>query len=524
MISCKKAGESSEKISFLGQIAEEYELFPLARLCFFSVLTSPETSLKLASSTAAHCVSTFPSFSLKEVLHTAYLLHGGYSEIRFCQLLCNLHLQNVPIKRYIERRQLAQSALTKNDHFQALTLLQLCAKETDDDSEVHMALGEAFWKTGNVEQATVHFSRMYSLDSMNPEVAMKFVSHLIRIAEFGKAQQVAGQALELKTLSDSQSAELHWVKATGLKSSGNELEAQREMHKAVSFDPWTPNTLLLTLRLSDPNEKSILPHGEILPQLDHLVESEKHILTESLQEKALERTVAALKNGYVDYAWALAKLLYLYGSSDDKIVEIYCSVGASWNSRNAAQQTLMLLQRQQEGKSLAVVSTTVATIYIHSAEWALFEEWRDIARASKIEEHFMRSKLFAQEALALVLQGKDTARAVTLLEGAIDYFENRGFIKEEHLLLLGYLGVLQGELKDGIEKMKRHLGENPSVVSLALLIKALRRGGAVFGSCDAYLAQLFLLHPQTPLERKLLDEVHSFANGMSERMSAFVTC
>jgi len=133
-IACKKSPKSSAQIAFIGQIAEEYGLPNLARLCFYSVLIAKDTPLELASKTAAHCVAHYSSLSLKECLKTTYFNHAGNAEIRFCQLLCELTLSSVAIRPYMERKNKIRDALGRNQTASALQMMQEALQDTNDDA------------------------------------------------------------------------------------------------------------------------------------------------------------------------------------------------------------------------------------------------------------------------------------------------------------------------------------------------------------------------------------------------------
>lgn len=528
VIAAKKGGESPAQLAFMGQAAEEQGLAPLARLCYFAVLTSGESSEDLAIRTAAHCVSAMPSHSLKEVLQTTYQIHGGHSELQFCLLLCSLNLANIPVKRYMERRAKARAAVAEGDIPGALVLLQEGLRETDEDPEAQMLMGECLWRSGRREESSTHFARMYWLDSLNPAFALRFVSHLVRLGEFSRAEQVALQAMDIRSLSQAQLAELHWVRATTLHSFGKQEEARIQMNKALAADPWNAGYLALALRLLAPDASLALPEGDVLAKFEDWVDGRGKAFPKDLMGPWLVRAKAALKSGWVEYAWTMARILFLYCSEDEDATAFYASAGAAWNSRNATQQTLQLLSKADSRKQLPQLATMVARIYGRSGEWALVDEWIDIAVKAGLDDPKLRSRLFEVEALALALKGVELPRAQSLIEAAIDVYEGSvgasAKMPSGMGVLHGYILLAQGDIKGGLERMRAHTKEDVSIQNLYFLIKGLSRAGKLADAEKEHLGTLLASVPVDSLEQKLIEEIHCVAGLRKSGRPVNLTC
>ncbi|MCA2961764.1 MAG: tetratricopeptide repeat protein [Silvanigrellales bacterium] len=528
VIAAKKGGESPSQMAFMGQAAEEQGLAPLARMCYFSVLTSRETSEDLAIRTAAHCVSVMPSHSLKEVLQTAYQIHGGHTELRFCALLCALNVAGVPVKRYMERRAKARTAVGAGDLGGAVALLEEGFRETDEDPEAQMLMGECLWRIGRRDESSTHFARMYWLDSLNAEFALRFVSHLVRLGEFSRAEQVALQAMDIATLGQAQLAELHWVRATSLHSFGQQEEARIQMNKALAADPWNAGYLALALRLLAPENSVSLPQPDVLVRFEDWVDSRGKTFPKDLVAPWLERARAALRAGWVEYAWTMARTLFLYCSHDEETTAFYASAGAAWNSRNATQQTLQLLSKGDVKSGLPLLATMVARIYGRSGEWALVDEWTDIAVKAGLEDRKLRSRLFEVEALALALKGVEFPRAQSLIEAAIDVYEGTGGSAAKMPpgmgVLHGYLLLAQGDIKGGLDRMRTHTKEDACILNLYFLVKGLSRAGRLADSEREHLEALLASVPVDSLEQKLIEEIHCVAGLRKSRRPVNLTC
>jgi tetratricopeptide (TPR) repeat protein len=526
VIAAKKGGESPAQLAFMGQAAEEHGLPALARMCYFAVLTSGETAEDLAVRTAAHCVGTMSSAALKEVLQVAYQIHKGHNELRFCQLLCALNVAGVPVKRYMERRARARSLAAGGDASSALSGLETCAAETDEDAEVQMLLGDALWRLGRRDDSSHAYARMYWLDSLNPDFALRFVSHLVRLGEFSRAEQVAVQAMAIPSLRQAQLAELHWVRATSLHSFGQPEEARIQMNKALGADPWNAGYLTLALRLLAPDRGVALPGGDLVSRYEDWVDSRTKAFPPDLVAPWLARADAALRAGWIEYAWTMARALFLHVHDDEEVLAFFASAGAAWNSRNATQQTLLLLRRRDSDVSFPTLATVVARIYSRSGEWPLVEEWVDIAIKAGLEDRHMRSRLFEVEALGLALRGVDLSRAQSLVEAAIDVYEGEagGKVPAATGVLHGYILVAQGELKSGIDRMRICIKDNETIQNLYFLVKGLSRAGRLPEAEKEHLEVLFRSVPVNTLERKLIEEIHCVAGLRKPGRPVNLTC
>jgi tetratricopeptide (TPR) repeat protein len=527
-IACKKSPKSPAQIAFIGQIAEEYGLPNLARLCFYSVLIAKDTPLDLASKTAAHCVAHYASLSLKECLKTTYLNHSGNSEIRFCQLLCELTLSSVAIRPYMERKNRIRDALSKNQAAVALQLMQEALQDTNDDAEIHFYMSEMLSRLGITDRAKHHFSMMYELDSLNVDSVLRYLNFLIKNKEFFSAQEIARKTNEIQGLSTQQRSELHWVRASALLAVGEVDEAKQEIDRSLKTNPWSTQYLIVALRLSVPaavktNDPAF---GEtIISVLESQIGSNStNSLNDDLLLTIIEHGRKALQAGLSEYAYALGKILFMLNDKSENVVEFFSKVGASYDPRLAAQQTLMLLQANSGEWSFSRLAVCIARIYSQALEWPLVDEWLDIAIKAGIDDKQVRSKLFELEALKLALHGTNFRKAQSLLEAALDIYDGNQKIPADTAVLHGYLILAQGNIKAGIEKMQTCMGENSSIQSLYFLIKGLERAGRLSGHECENILSLYNLAPTNLLEQKLIEEIYCTVGTYKAGASVNLAC
>lgn len=526
-IACKKAPKSSAQIAFIGQIAEEYGLPNLARLCFYSVLIAKDTPLDLASKTAAHCVANYASLSLKECLKTTYLIHAGNPEIRFCQLLCDLTLSSIPIRQYMERKNKIRDALGKNQAAVALQLMQEALQETNEDAEIHFYMSEMLSRLGITERAKQHFSMMYELDSHNVDSVLRYLNFLLRNKEFFSAQEIARKTNEVQGLSQQQRSELHWARASALLAIGESDEAKQEIDRSLKFDPWNSQYLMISLKLAIPlaiktNEPNF---GDwVFSTLEpHFANNQNEFQEETINQ-LLEHGRKALQAGLAEYAFILGKLLFLQHEKNESVIEFFSRVGASFQSRHAAQQTLQLLQSGSPKWAFSHLAMCIARIYSQAMEWPLVDEWLDIAVKAGVEDKLVRSKLFELEALKLALNGTNFKKAQSLLEAALDIYDSSQKIPPETTVLHGYLILAQGNIKAGIEKMQTCIGDSSSIQNLYFLIKGLERAGQLSGAEAEQILQLYSLAPTNTLEQKLIEEIYCTVGAYRTGTSVNLAC
>jgi tetratricopeptide (TPR) repeat protein len=510
VIGCKKSDPEASQLSFLGQICEEFGLKALARMCYLSVLVSVDAKDAVLVQTAAHLVSTSPSMAVKESLKVAYRNTKGNAEIRFCQLLCVLSLEKIPVKFYMDRKNRARQYLAQGEVGEAFPLLNEAANETSEDAEVHYYLAEILQKMGALEQAAKHYEAMYALDFFNSDSVVHYLYFLLKNQDYLLVRKVCREAMDRSIqFSSGQKAEVHWACATALFAEKRSAEAQNEILRALSFDPWSSTYISLALRLYEPEQYGTnLPSEKILQEIEPLAIEQKEV-PEELLSRWIERGRHALLHGYCEYSYLMAKFLFMISPRSEIATDFFCRASAAFGSRAAAQQVLLLSAKTGSSEMhLSQLATLIARVYSHSGEWELVEEWIDIAVKSGVDDKGTRSKLFELEALKLTITGANLRKAQNLLEAAIDSIESGQNIPSETGVLHGYILLVQGNIKVGMEKMQHHIGQGPSIQSLYFLVKGLERAGRLDGKEKESLARFFTMLPTNSLEQKLIEEIY----------------
>ncbi|MBX9702593.1 MAG: hypothetical protein K2X39_00430, partial [Silvanigrellaceae bacterium] len=213
---------------------------------------------------------------------------------------------------------------------------------------------------------------------------------------------------------------------------------------------------------------------------------------------------------------------------DNETLNLLAKAGASFDSRLATKELLLLLQNKNVGIkeiNFHKIATCIAIVYSFANEWPLVDEWLDIAnRSQNLSDPFTRSKLFELEAFKLTMQGADYHKAQTLIEAAIDFYGNANKVPIETRVLHGYLLLAQGNINGGIEKIQNSIGENSSIQNLYFLIKGLDRAGKLnHGNKDA-IEKIFQQTPTNFLEQKLIEEIFFTVGKNAPRFPTQLIC
>lgn len=515
VIACKKSPRDMNQIYFIAQLCDEYGLKSLARICYFAVLISKESPPELVMQTASLSVSTSPSEGLMECLKVAYKNLNGSPEIRFCILLCGLKISEIDVNNYMLLKNKIREAIAK-EHPKEIILKQL--NEINEiyqfDPEIHYYLGEIHSRIGNNQEAKKYFQYMFNADFYNSDGILRYIFFLLKIRDYNSAREIAQESLNNSSLTEQQSNEMHWSIAATFYSEGEFLNAFDEIHKSLSHDPWNHSYLILLLRASiNLNENEFLSQSEnIVKNLEEFIlqnDNALNIQREQLLEKLTKFGFDCLQNNYSEFAWNLAKCAILISEKlSDNLLQFIAKAGASFNSRTSVQELLVLKHKSSKDFNFGILSACIAQIYSLTGNWPLVDEWLLIAKnnqgsSTKITKH----KLFELEALSIIMKGTDFKRAQTLVEAAIDSYDNIQKVPHDTKVLHGYILVTQGQYSAGIEKMQNNISTNASIQSLYFLIKGLERAGQLNSATQESLSQIFHIFPTNTFEQKMIEEI-----------------
>lgn len=525
-VALKKNTGDLNALAFIGQMAEDFEVQTLARMCYFSVLSHPHATKDLVVRTAAHCVSRFASRALADCLTTAYRHHKGDAEVRFCKTLCSLAIEEVPVKEYLERKNRIREMLSAEQVGEALSLLQEAMADIQDDAEVHYYLAEIYSRLDALEAAERHFEKMYHHDDLNIDSVSRYVHFLLKVKNYAKAEEVAQRLLRERHLNEAQAGEVYWSLAASYFATDKIEDASRSLERALQCDPWNLTFLALGLRL---HRVQIPAHRvaeieSLFGEFEDQVLGENQPLGSSRIEMWAEKAHSLIDCGLSELPFLMASVLFRGHCENTVVQRLFFRASSAFDSRLSAQRLLQLLRRNENAPSLGFLAFCVASVYALCGDWELVREWTDIASKSGLDTEQERGRLFELEALGLAFSGQGHKRAQNLLEAALDTYSNEDRPADELGVLHGYLILVQGDIRMGLDKINQHLGEKPSIQSLYFLVKGLDRAGQLTGDDKEFITQILQRTASNRMEQKLIDEIHMLLGSRRAGTLSHLTC
>ncbi len=515
----------ASQLKFMGEICQQFGVDHLARSCYISTIAAPDSTLDQCVQSTSHCISVGCNQQAKDALTIAYEIHHGASEIRFCQALASLAIANIPIRRYMERKNKIRELLQAGDLGTALPMLQEALKEIDDDAETQYYMGEILSRFGADLQAKTFFQRTYELDPYNFESIVRCCYFLLKTSDYSKAIEISEAGLSLSWINETHIGELSWARATAAFALGDLERANRDIEGALRNNPWNGAYLTLALRLYKPdNTFETAGLDDLAREIEDAFVAPPGTFDAVASQKWVDHAMKTMVAGYAHYAYTLARCLLIISSNDPRIVECYVRTAAAFSSRSAAQHLLLSLQLKPELRwNLSKIAVVVTRIYAFDAKWELCREWSDIAEKSGVEDHMLKATLLEAEAFAMLMEGKDVRKAQTFLEAAIDVYESEKRASQEAQIMLAYAQAIQGNRKQAVTRIEQFDNDSLTITGLYFTIKIYDRDNNRDG-VKFLVGRAFQRTPTNLLERKLLEEIFQTngieAKGMSVSLAS----
>lgn len=527
--STRQTSQNPAQMKFIAEILHQFGFELQAAECFLTLLQMEETPLDVAVQTASHLVAFCCDDRVRAALASAYRIHNGAAEIRLIQVAHSLTAAGIPIRPYVDRKNLIRHRLTRSQDEELLVLLKTALSETEDDPEIHFYMAELQMRLGDVNEARHHFETMYQQDDLNSESTLRYLYFLLKINDFIRVQEVAARALTYRHLRDTHIAEFQWALATSLFALDDLEGARRFIERCMEVDPWNGAYIALAMRIFRPHNDSSWNevNGIILQEIEECLVSPSSALGDAQLRRWVEHSYHVMQAGFAEYAYLFARaLLVICGPTNETVLELLSQAGATLNSRTVVQHILRLLNSGPAGLqvTLGQAASMASRVYTQAAQWDLAEEWHEIASRSGLDDRVQRSRLMEFSALRLTIEGRELSKARGLLEAALDVYASERINSTEAEILHAYLLVCQGESKRGMEKLRIHLQEFMSIRALYFVVKCLERTGENEASKRALIGQLMQMPPTTSLERVLLEEIYMTVGSCQAGMTAQLAC
>ncbi len=531
IISYKKSTSDLNHLIFIAELCEEHGLNALAKICYFSILTSKRIDNPNLVQVASHCVNNYPSEALLVNLKKSYENSKGNPEIRFNIVLCNLILKGIEAPSYMEIKAKIRKLISNNRSKEALKFLQELIVRFSEDPEIHYYLAEIYSRNGKISEAQTHFQLMYSLDTYNSEAILKYIYFLLRNKNYVSAINISKSMVALDILSHTQINEILWSLSAGYFAEEKYELSKQEISKSLTSEPWNISYITLNIRccLHLTNSTSISDAFIMASKIEAFVinpETPYEDKKDKLIQNLIEYTSFCLRNGFFEIAWSFAKCVLIINKKlNEKISDLLSKTAAAYLPYTTIPQLLILLKKHSEiDISFFEITGCIARTYALTGQWQLVDEWLSMAQNVPSTDKMSQSKLFELEALSITMQGSNFKRAQNLLEAAIDCYDTPQQVPFETNILHGYLLVAQGNIADGIEKMQKGIQENNSIQSLYFFIKGLERAGVLSTIPKESIEQISHFLPLNTFEQKMIEEIFYTVGSKADIIPVGLAC
>lgn len=531
VIAYKKSTKDLKHLVFIAELCEEYDLKNIAKICYFSILTSKNVDIQTIKEVSTHCITHYATAALLECLKNSYENNPGNPEIRFYILLCSLHLKDINVVDYMDIKKQIRELIYQNDTENALRFLEEIILKFAEDPETHYYLAEIYTRKGFMSKAQFHFEIMYTLDKYNIDAIVKYIYFLLRNKFYSQTIDIAQQIVEFDMLSVSQKNEIRWSLAAAYFADEKYELARVEILKSLANEPWNISYISLHLRccLHLMENSSLADALLLVTRLEEFcLQYEKISLDnkDKLLQGIIDYSLLCMRNGFFEIAWSFAKsALIIAKKLEASVSELLSKTAAAYLSSVAIPQLLALQTKQRDFDApFFEIAGCIAKTYSYTGQWRLVDEWLSLAQNSALPSKKSQSMLFELEALSIAMQGTDFKKAQNILEAAIDCYENREQIPMEIKILHGYLLVSQGQIAAGVEKMNNSMNENLSIQSLYFFIKGIERAGKISTITKDSIEQMCRNYPLNNFEQKMVEEIFYTVSSKIELIPLGLAC
>ena len=434
--------------------------------------------------------------------------------------MTQLAMERVDTERYLETRTRVRELMQKSDIGEALPMLQSLLAETASDPEIHFYLAEISMRMKDFSRARNHYHLMLEKDPLNADGLLRYSRLLHALGETTLLNDYLKRVSVLSFLSASQEAEMHWLTAHTCQAQQDEQGAQNAIEKAVSLQPWNASYLLLETAIyaKQMNDYPLPDFETLFREVDACLRNQTPKVSDWEFKKWIAIANGFLSQGHPKIAYSFAKCFFIINQTQQQVIDFLARAAAAGLSRDAVHELLLFLQSHRENQiEFAKLALIAAKIYENCGDWPLVDEWIIITKRAKSNAPEVRLGLLEIEASRCVFTATQLPKAAQLLEAVADATQSKSHLQRV-LLLQGYVMVLRGELKKGLDKIEHNLGDDPDIEALYLWAKALQRAERPEAKRKDVVARLYKNTPVTPREQKFLEEIYVLA-GVAQQQS-----
>lgn len=329
-----------EALYFIAKALEEFSEFSQAFKVYKQILKIAGDKPEMVQKIGNQFLSMGEFKLAKELFDDAYEQNPDVADIRFCRLVTDLKLAQVPVEEYIIEKERTKKIIEQEgDHVELLALLYHLLAKYNKDPEVHGYLGEVYYGLSNAEKAGMHFRRMYELDKQNKLTVLKYASFLIEQGEVEESKKVIENLSFDEHSQTNNFCELSWIKCLQFAKINDFEQAIVYLRKILKFDPWNVSYLahevIWSIKIKYPDRKELI--DSVLERLSTTDEDPKE------WDDFFKNTKFFLDDHQLDIVYSRNKLFLLYEGSKEKSLRYFVNFACKFDAEKGCQDLLRLL-------------------------------------------------------------------------------------------------------------------------------------------------------------------------------------
>ena len=431
----EKIGE--HVLYFIAKVLEDFD--SLSRACVFyeKILRSKNASSQVIQKIGSQFLAIGEYQIAKELFTAAYQTHPEQTDVRFCLLVANLKLASVNVEDYlIGRERLRQLISGNGDKVELLALLHSLLAKFSGDADVQGHIADVYLKLGNVERAGKHFEKMYQLDGLSRQTALKYASFILHYKDADQASFILDRISADASLPSEDHAEIYWLKASYHARRKEYRDSQTLLRKVLQMDPWNVSYLaqeITNLIYLSPVEADL---QVVDPVLTVITSNDDAPVSWHDFDQRTDR----MENQHaIELVYARRKLRYLYANGSDESLQELVKSACRQDAARATYDFIKLLNTNFDSFSICwALGILYKEIWQLETASVWFEQmllYPSLSAAAK-------AKAYLELADCFIWQNKNSEKAVEYAKLALD-FADRQDLRTNRTLAHAYLKVGQ---------------------------------------------------------------------------------
>ncbi len=274
----------------------------------------------------------------EDLFKTGAQLYPDNTALRFSLLSTRLKLDNISVEDYFQKKNLAKQWYeSKESPEKILTLLKEMISLYSEDSEIHEMCGHLYLISNRKEEARIHFSKMYRLDSKSVNTSISYSSFLIHNDNFEEGYRILS-TLSPKHMTPQMQAELHALYSHYFAKKRDLINAVSEINLALKWDPWNLEYIIQNARCQ---MQSLYGESSAIEKLAQNLETEQIHDEEWLEFD--KNTEFLSKNHHDDLVYNRIKLRFLSSEGKAPDAKEWIRYAVKFDALKAAHEFIKLL-------------------------------------------------------------------------------------------------------------------------------------------------------------------------------------